>query len=96
MSFTNFTEPGSGSSARVTVTNNATNWPAASGGAKANGIEIAFPTATAPWGTVTHFAVYDAVSGGNMLLWGALLASKTIDTDDNPKFAIGDLDVALD
>jgi hypothetical protein len=100
--FTAFTEGGvqtevtGGSYARVAVTNNATNWPAAASGAKSNGISVDFPTATVSWGTVTHFGVFDALTSGNLLCWGALTASKTIDVDDTPKFAIGDLDVTLD
>ncbi|MDP9488130.1 MAG: hypothetical protein M3Q49_20465, partial [Actinomycetota bacterium] len=41
------TEVSGGAYARVAVTNNATNWPAAVGGAKSNGVAITFPQATA-------------------------------------------------
>jgi len=54
------TEVTGGAYARVAVTNNITNWPAAAGGLKSNGTEIVFPTATASWGTVVAFAVLDA------------------------------------
>src|SRR6185295_3635433 len=37
-----------------------------------------FPVATGAWGTLTHFALWDAVSGGNMLVSKALTASKVI------------------
>jgi len=87
------TEVSGGSYARVAVTNNATNWPAASGGAKSNGTEITFPTATASWGTVVAFAILDAASGGNFLYWGDLTASKTISSGDTARFAVGELDV---
>src|SRR3972149_249132 len=44
--------------ARAAVTNNDTNWPAASGGSKANGTAINFPTpGSGGWGTVTHFGI---------------------------------------
>jgi hypothetical protein len=78
------------------VTNNGTNWPAASGGAKSNGAAITFPQATASWGTVTHFGILDAATSGNLLCWGALSASKTIDAGDTPSFAAGELDITLD
>lgn len=39
--------------------------------------------------TVTHFGIMDASSGGNMLFWGALAASKTIDPTDIPSFPAG-------
>ena len=87
------TEVSGGSYARVAVTNNATNWPAASGGAKSNGTEIAFPTATADWGTVVAFAILDAASGGNFLYWADLTASKTVSNGDTASFAVGELDV---
>ena len=90
------TEVSGGSYARVAVTNNATNWPAASGGAKSNGTEIAFPEATASWGTVVAFAIFDASTGGNMLYWADLTTSKTIDSGDTAKFAVGDLDITED
>lgn len=94
---TNVTEPsGAAAYARVAVTNNGTKWPAASGGAKANGEAITFPTATGDWGTVTHFILMDADTNGNMLGWGELTASREIITGDVPSFAAGDLDITLD
>lgn len=94
---TNITEPSGGAAyARVAVVNNLTNWPAASGGAKANGTSIDFPTATGSWGTVTYFFVADAASGGNIYGSGALSTAKTIDSGDTASFAIGDLDITLD
>lgn len=93
---TNMTEPAVGSYARVAVTNNATNWPAASGGAKANGTAITFPTATAGWGTILDFAIMDHITATtNMLAYGTLTTSKTIDSGDTASFAIGDLDITL-
>jgi hypothetical protein len=92
---TNQTEPSGGAYARVAVTNNTTNWPNASGGAKANGAAITFPTATASWGTVIDFAIMDAATVGNMLGYGTLTTSKTIDSGDTASFAIGDLDITL-
>lgn len=90
------TECTGGSYARVTVTNNATNWPAASGGAKSNGTEIVFVEATASWGTVLAFGIFDAITAGNLLYWATLTVNKAIDTGDTAKFAVGDLDVTED
>jgi hypothetical protein len=89
-------EVSGGSYARVAVTNNATNWPAAASGAKANGTAVTFPQATGDWGTVTHFAILDAATSGNILYWGALANSKTIETGDTAEFAIGDIDITED
>lgn len=89
-------EPASGSYARVAVTNNSTNWPAASSGAKSNGTDFTFPTASGSWGTITHFGILDASTSGNMLYYGALAASKVITTGDTAKFATGDIDITED
>ena len=32
--------------------------------------------------TVTHFSVYDALTGGNMLVYGALLTARTVQNGD--------------
>jgi hypothetical protein len=92
------TEPGGGVNyARASVTNNLTEWPAAVGGAKANGNTITFNTASgAGWGVIAFFAIMDAASAGNQLGHAALTASKTIDAGDTPSFAAGDIDITLD
>lgn len=76
--------------ARVAVTNNSTNWPAATGtspASKTNGTAINFNVAGAAWGTVVAGAVYDAPTGGTLLYWGTLAANKTIDANDQLVFA---------
>lgn len=90
------TEVSGGAYARASVTNNATNWPAASGGAKSNGQAISFPTSTAAWGTVVAFGIYDAVSGGNLLYWGELTSSKAVGDAEDWQFGVGDIDVTED
>src|SRR5271163_3677013 len=79
------TECSGGSYSRCSVTNNTTNFPAASGsgpGTMANGTAFTFPQATASWGTVVAFAVFDAASAGNMLYWGLLTTSRLVATND--------------
>jgi hypothetical protein len=61
------TEVAGGSYARAAVTNNATNFPAASGGVKTLANAVAFATATASWGDVVACGIYDAASGGNLV-----------------------------
>lgn len=90
------TEVTGGSYARVAVTNNATNWPAASGGAKSNGTDIAFAEATADWGNIAAFGIFDAITSGNLMKWGDLTVSKDVDSGDTAKFAVGELDITLD
>lgn len=85
------TEVSGGSYARQAVS-----LSAASGGASENSADITFPTATADWGTVTHVALMDALTGGNMLMHTPLDASKTVNNGDSFKINAGDLDVTVD
>jgi hypothetical protein len=89
-------EPSGNGYARVAVTNNTTNFPAASGGTKSNGAAITFPEASGSWGTITHFFIADAETAGNVIASGELLSSKTIDEGDIFYFDVGDLDITLE
>jgi hypothetical protein len=88
------TEVSGGSYARV-ATSGAT-WSAASAGASSNAAVVTFPTASASWGTVTHYALFDASTAGNMLRWAALTTSKTVASGDTASFAIGALSMTED
>lgn len=87
------TEVSGGSYARQAI---AANMAAASAGSMANSAQIAFPAATANWGTVVAFAIMDAASAGNMLWWGDLSASKTVNSGDTLVFNTGQLTLTLD
>lgn len=65
------------------------------GGQTSNNATIAFATPSATWGTVTHFGVYDAASGGNLLFWGSLGISKTINQSDTVQFPAASLTFTL-
>ena len=84
-------EPSGNSYARTQMNS----WDAASGGATANTSAITFPTASGSWGTITHFALFDASTDGNMLAHGALGTSKAIGDGDTAEFAAGAIDVTL-
>lgn len=58
-----------------------------------NANTITFPTATGNWGDVKAFAIYDHVTTGNLLMWGPLTATKTVNANDTLKFPVGDLDL---
>ena len=68
---------------------------APSDGASSNGADVTFPTATAAWGTVTHAALMDAATAGNVLMFSALDASKVVASGDTFKFNLGDLDATV-
>jgi len=84
------TEVSGGSYARQTIAFTVT------GSQASNTAAVEFPTATASWGTITFAAIYDALSGGNLLAYGALTTSKTIDSGDVFRIPTGDFDIDLD
>ena len=102
------TEVTGGSYARVSVSASLTNFAGTQGltttaastgttGTTANNAAITFPAPTANWGVVTSFAIFDAASAGNMLFWGGLTTSKTINNGDAaPSFAISAFTLQID
>ncbi len=91
------TEVSGNAYARQGMTKAAGTWTApAAAGNITNTAEVAFPAATpATWGTVTHGALWDAATVGNMIIHGALTASKTINVDDVFRYPIGALSVTI-
>jgi hypothetical protein len=87
-------EPTGGAYARVAVTASSANWPITANQI-ANGISVTFPAATATWGTVTSFQVYDAATVGNPLWYGALTTAQAINSGATPSFAVSSLTVQL-
>lgn len=92
------TEVSGGSYARVQRDPLDANWSAASAtnGLTDNVGAITFPAPSANWGVVTHFGIWDASTGGNLLIHGQLTTPKTINNGDAaPSFGAGDLDVTF-
>lgn len=102
------TEVTGGSYARVSVTSSLTNWAgtqaaastvasSGSSGTTSNNAAITFPAPTANWGTVTHWGIWDAASGGNLLIYAPLNVSKTVNNGDAaPSFAAAALTFQAD
>jgi hypothetical protein len=102
------TEVSGGSYARVALAPSTTNWAATngaatttnpssgSGGTTSNNVAITFPTATGSWGVVTHVAIFDAVTAGNMHWWGALTSSQTVGSGGTFSFAVSSLSIQID
>lgn len=65
------------------------------GGATSNASDITFTTATGAWGTISHIGLFDAVSSGNLVMWTAVDAEKTVASGDIYKITAGDLDVTV-
>lgn len=100
------TECTGGGYARAAVTSATTAWNGTHGnttgassgtdGTVENAATITFPTPSASWGTVTHWGVYDAATGGNLLFYAALTTSKVINIGDAVSFAAGALSLQID
>jgi hypothetical protein len=101
------TEVTGGSYARAAVTRSLANFAGTqsagsttastgSGGVTSNNGAITFAAPTANWGSITHFGIFDAASGGNLLIWGALTQAKTVNNGDAaPSFAAAALGFTL-
>lgn len=100
------TEVTGGAYARVAVANTTANWDLTHGGgtdANADGVaddatvvnvsDVIFPAPVgANWGIATHWGLFDALTGGNLWIYSALTANKTINNGDSaPKFPAGAL-----
>lgn len=72
----------------------AASFVAPTAGATSNGAALTFTNL--PAATITHAAIFDAATAGNMLYYGALTAARTVVAGDSLTIPIGDLDVTLD
>lgn len=48
-------------------------------GVVTNELAINFNESTASWGTITHFVIFDAETGGNLLMYGALSTPRSVE-----------------
>ena len=92
------TEVTGGSYARVAVARTGAGFAAATGVAATtnNSGTVTFPTASANWGTVTQFGIFDAASAGNVIYWGDLTNSKTVASGDTVSFAAATISITQD
>jgi len=85
------TEVSGGGYARQAIT-----FGASSGGQSKNNATVEFPLATANWGTITHIAIRDALTGGNLLFYGPLDATITINTNEILRFQANSITIGAD
>lgn len=74
------------------------NWSVSSGGVIVNSNTIAFPEAEGYWGQVTHFALFSSqlYGIGDLIMYGALTAPRTITAGYTARFDAGQLEAGLD
>jgi hypothetical protein len=77
-----YTEATGGTYARISQTNNATNFPAASGGSKSNGTLVTFAAATADIARdptrIVGWILADASSAGNVFYYGEFVGTSKV------------------
>jgi len=83
-------EPSGGAYSRATIT-----FGNAASRAVTQDAKVTFPQATAAWGTITHYALFDAVSGGNFLAHGTLNTSKVVANGNTPSVATSEVVVSF-
>lgn len=80
---------------RYGYTCNQTTWSNIDGVAKNSNL-ITLPVATGNWGTVTHFGIWDAPTGGNLLFSGALSVIRVVSQGDVVSFPVDFLNIVFD
>jgi len=70
-------------------------WAAAAARAITTDTDITFNQASGAWGTITHWALFDHISAGEMLAHGDFTASKVIGNGVTPKVTAGNLTVTV-
>jgi len=97
-----------GAYARKSVTSSLANWAgtqaagsttfsSGTSGTTSNNIVLDFPAPTANWGVITSFGIFDAATSGNLLVYGQLTTSKTVNNGDAaPSFAAAALSFQID
>jgi hypothetical protein len=83
-------EPAGGGYARKAIA-----FGAAAGRALTQSALVQFDTVTGPWGLISHWALFDAVSAGNMLAHGALALAKNVVAGNNPSVDAGEVIVSF-
>ena len=61
-----------------------------------NNAQVTFPTATDNWGTISHWGVRDALTGGNLLTYAPVPTPKLIEQGDEAKFNANAITISVD
>ena len=72
------------------------NWGTAAAGAISNTSALTFAIPSGSWGLITHLAICDATTAGNVLFWATATPNQTPDNGDTVQYPIGQLDITLD
>lgn len=64
-------------------------------GAVTNEDTIFFPKATGAWGVITHVVIFDALTGGNPVVGGALVSTISPTANQVPIIEAGNIDISI-
>lgn len=81
------------------ISRTAGDWNSAVSGAITNATDIRLPSvgeATAPFGSCVALAIVDAPTGGNILWYGPLTATVSVNTGDHYRIAASGLTISID
>jgi hypothetical protein len=90
-----YTEPVSGSYARVAVTNNKTNFSTSTGSTLTNLTAITFPESSGSWGTITDIMYLDASASGNLWYYQALPTPKIVQSETTVSFSASTINITI-
>lgn len=87
------TEVSGGSYAREAIASSLANWAgtqgagttvvsSGTGGTTSNNVVVTFNAPTANWGSIVAVGLFDALTGGNLLIYGNLTNAKTVNNGD--------------
>lgn len=85
------TEVSEGGYSRQTVT-----FTSSTDGSSSSDVEVEFGAATEDWGSITHMALHADSSASDLILFGSLDTSRTVNEDDFLRFESGNITVELD
>lgn len=94
---TEITNTITGSANRIDLDMNTFNAPSTSGNYRFidNASEISITASASAGATFDYVALYDAQTGGNIVVYGALTTSKTVSTEDEVKIEAGELNIRV-
>lgn len=69
---------------------------AASSGSISSNAAVTFSQATASWGTIVGWGVFDASTSGNLLYYGSISPTKTVSSSDTASVAAGQVVITED
>lgn len=91
MDGTGMTEPSDSAYSRILLTG----MGEPVGGQTVNASVLDFPESVGDWGVITHFGIFDAGTGGNLLMYGPLERSRTVEPETVMSFKPGMLKLSM-